>query len=422
MTRYLFLLCLAALLLSGCAQNARSSSARGSDNAAPAIPEGIGVNIHFTDPQPGEMKMLAAAGFRWVRMDFYWQRIEVAKGVYDFTPYDRLMAALDQHKIRALFILDYTNKLYDDGVAPYTDEGRRAFAQWAAAAAQHFRGRGILWDIYNEPNIGFWTPHPSVLNYTRLALECAQAMRQAAPGEQVIGPAVSGFDFPFLEQCFKAGLLEYWSAVSIHPYRQTDPETVAEDYRRLRRLIDAYAPAGKQVQIISGEWGYTTAWHNLDEAWQAKMYARELLINQANGVALSIWYDWHDDGNDSKNIEHHWGIVSFPYYANREPVYDLKPAYRAAQTLNTLLAGYRFSERLPVGGTDDYVLMFRRGDSISFAAWTTARPGHTITIPLKAGAYRVIAHTGETIGTQTVEASGLILALTDAPQYVTPDH
>jgi hypothetical protein len=61
MTRYPSLLCLAALLLSGCTQNARSSVAYELDTSAPAIPEGIGVNIHFTDPRPGEMKMLAAA-------------------------------------------------------------------------------------------------------------------------------------------------------------------------------------------------------------------------------------------------------------------------------------------------------------------------------------------------------------------------
>src|SRR2546428_1162256 len=127
MIRFLFLLCLAALLLSGCAQNARSSAAYKPDTSAPAIPEGIGVNIHFTDPQPGEMKLLAAAGFRWVRMDFHWQQTEVAQGRYDFTPYDRLLSTLDQYKIRALLILDYSNNLYDNGLAPYSNEGRRAF-------------------------------------------------------------------------------------------------------------------------------------------------------------------------------------------------------------------------------------------------------------------------------------------------------
>src|SRR4030095_10730234 len=101
----------------------------------PVIPECLGVNIHFTDPKPGEMEMLAAGGFKWVRMDFTWAATEREKGVYDFTAYDRLVAHLDKHKLRALFILDYGNKLYDpDSASPHTDESRAAFARCAAAA------------------------------------------------------------------------------------------------------------------------------------------------------------------------------------------------------------------------------------------------------------------------------------------------
>ncbi|MEP6741006.1 MAG: hypothetical protein ABJB61_00800 [bacterium] len=77
--------------------------------------------------------MLAAAGFRWVRMDFVWQTTETKKGSYDFSAYDRLLSALNKHQLRPLFIFDYTNRLYDDDHAPYTEEGRHAFANWAAA-------------------------------------------------------------------------------------------------------------------------------------------------------------------------------------------------------------------------------------------------------------------------------------------------
>jgi hypothetical protein len=34
------------------------------------VTDGFGVNIHFTQPKAGELEMLAAAGFKWVRMDF----------------------------------------------------------------------------------------------------------------------------------------------------------------------------------------------------------------------------------------------------------------------------------------------------------------------------------------------------------------
>ncbi|MCC7343649.1 MAG: hypothetical protein IT573_01845, partial [Deltaproteobacteria bacterium] len=62
----------------------------------PSIPplvvtDGFGVNIHFTDPQPGEMKKIAESGARWVRMDLHWDGTEREKGVYDFSAYDRLV-------------------------------------------------------------------------------------------------------------------------------------------------------------------------------------------------------------------------------------------------------------------------------------------------------------------------------------------
>src|SRR5665213_961095 len=77
------------------------------------IPEGLGVNIHFITPRPGELKMLVDAGFRWVRMDFNWGTIEQQKGVYDFRMYDSLVASLNKYHLKAVFILDYGNALYD---------------------------------------------------------------------------------------------------------------------------------------------------------------------------------------------------------------------------------------------------------------------------------------------------------------------
>src|SRR6266700_5701383 len=71
----------------------------------PAVPDSMGVNIHFNDPRPGEMQMLADAGFKWIRMDFTWGGIERKKGEYDFAAYDRLLQTLEPHGIRAIFIL-----------------------------------------------------------------------------------------------------------------------------------------------------------------------------------------------------------------------------------------------------------------------------------------------------------------------------
>jgi hypothetical protein len=422
--RSIAFVCLLTIGFSACALKAQPPPPWPSDASAPAFPEALGVNIHFTDPDPGELKMLAAAGFRWVRMDFVWQRTEPEKGKYDFSAYDRLFKALDEYNIRPLFILDYANTLYDDGRAPYTTPGRQAFANWAAAAVSRYRGRGIIWEIYNEPNTGFWTPQPKVSDYVALALETSRAIHTAAPVEQIIGPAVWGFDFDFLEACFRAGLLEHWSAVSIHPYRKTDPETVVEDYARLRELITRHKPAGKHVGIISSEWGYSAASFNANEEKQSALLSRQLLVNQSQGVSLSIWYDWQDDGQDPGQVEHHFGTVRPRYYENREPVYDAKPAYRAMKTLTSVLSGFCFAERMtsPALSADDYVLVFRGNGETRIAAWTTGWLAKTVTVPVSEGSYRVINHTGEVMARKSSTRSSLVLNLTNAPQYVVSER
>jgi hypothetical protein len=398
-----------------------TAALRSAELPKPVLPDGLGVNIHFTDPQPGEMEMMAQAGFRFIRMDFAWGGIEREKGQYDFSAYDRLMKALDAHHVRAVFILDYSNPHYDKGLSPASDEGRKAFARWAAAAQRHFRGRGILWEMYNEPNIGFWKPKPDVEQYAKLALEVGKALREAASDEIYIGPATSGIDMPFLEGCFKAGLLEYWSAVSVHPYRQNAPETATEEYAKLRRLIAHYAPKGKTIPILSGEWGYSSVWNAFDEVKQGKHLPRQWMTNLANEVPLSIWYDWHDDGVDPKEPEHHFGTVKFPYFKGRDPVYDPKPAYLAAKTLTAKLAGFQFSKRLAVGSRDDYVFLFSKGNEVRLAAWTTAEKPHAIVIPASPGRFAATSHTGQTLPVLTADAQGLAVTVTDAPQYLIPE-
>ncbi len=383
-----------------------------------AVPDGLGVNIHFTDPRPGEMEQLTAAGFRWVRMDFHWEGTEKERGKYDFSAYERLLTALDAHHIHALFILDYGNKLYEPLAAVTTDEGRAAFARWAAAATTHFKGRGVIWEIWNEPNGGFWKPKANVEQYAAAALAASKAIREATPSELLVGPATSGVDMKFLESCFQAGLLTYWDAVSVHPYRQAGPETAEKDYHDLRKMIDQYAPKGRKIPILSGEWGYSSGWKNFDPAKQGKFLPREWLTNLAHGIPVSIWYDWHDDGKDPKEPEHHFGTTENEYHAGRDPVYDPKPAYIAAKTLTSNLEGFRFVKRLAAGGADDYAMLFANGDKLRLAVWTVATEPHEIRLPSAAGDFEVVSHLGEKLAPITASKGFLTIPATDAPVYV----
>ena len=381
--------------------------------------DSIGANIHFTDPLPGEMDMLAASGLGWVRMDLAWGATETTKGVYDFSHYDTLLHDLDSHHLRALLIFDYGNNIYGaGGRPPYDDAGRTAFANWAVAAVDHFKGRHVLWELWNEPNGDWFWPHHSAGDYAKLALTVDKAIHDRFPHETLIGPATSGIDLDFLETCFKAGCLDYWDAVSVHPYRQTAPETAAPDYTKLRDLIARYAPPGKSIPIISGEWGYSVSWGGYSDDLQAKYAVRELLFNVSRGIPLSIWYDWHDDGVDPKNAEHNFGLTSNPLHAGQTPVYDPKPAYTAVQTMTSTLGDYTFDTRVAAGDpSTDFVLAFKSGRHRRWVAWTPSPTPHSIVLPLRPGQYTIVDWQGHS-STVTADKSGLSITVSDAPEYV----
>jgi hypothetical protein len=382
------------------------------------LPSGLGVDIHFTTARPGEMKMLRGAGFGMVRMDITWSRTEKQKGQYDFTAYDGLLKTMEDAGIRSMWILCYTNPLYDQNRSPYTDEGRRAFAAWATAAAKHFAGHHILWEMYNEPE-GFWKPKRDDDAYVTLALAVGKAFHESAPGETLIGPAMADIDLPLLEKCCQAGLLNYWSAVTVHPYRRgVRPETVTRDYLRIRKVIEQYAPKGKHIPIFSGEWGYSTVWKGVDQETQGKFLARQWLVNTMDDVRVSIWYDWHDDGTEPKDPEHHFGTVGYAYHAGRDPVYDVKPAYRAARTMTSALDGYGFEKRLATKSEEDYVLEFSKGERIALAAWTTDPTPHDVSIEGVEGAFATYNYVGDKGAVVRSGDGGVSVELSDGPTYL----
>ncbi|MCX7045333.1 MAG: cellulase family glycosylhydrolase [Candidatus Sumerlaeota bacterium] len=377
---------------------------------APRVPDGAGVNIHFVVPNEKELDLLAQGGFKFIRMDFAWGGIERKKGEYDFSGFDKLVAALEKRGIRALFILDYSNKLYEKESSVATEEGRQAFARYAAAGARQYKGKGILWEIWNEPNIpNFWKPKPDAEQYAKMAVAAARAVREADPETYILAPASSTIDLKFMEACFKGGLLDTIDAVSVHPYRGGAPETVAAEYVKLRALIARYAPAQKQTMpIVSGEWGYSCT--NISRDLQGKYLPRQYLANLACGVPISIWYDWRDDGTNPKDAEHNFGTV--------ERGMNPKPAYLASQTHTSVLKGYEFWTRIYTGDEKDWTLVFRKGDQWALAAWIAdAGTTRTISLPLGRCEGSRYTHTSGDARSFSNGDGGAALSVADAPQY-----
>jgi len=377
------------------------------------VPDGFGVNIHFTG-QPHDLDLIAQAGFKFIRMDLSWSGVEKQKGIYDFEKagYDSLTEGCTKRGIRILYILDYSNQLYESDRSVHTEQGRKAFSAFAEAAAKRYAGKGILWEIWNEPNLRqFWNPQPSADDYSKLVAETAPLVKKADPTGLIVAPATSGIPLPWLQQCFKQGLLDHIDVLSVHPYRAKPPETVIADYIALRELIGRYAAAGKHIPVVSGEWGYSNInWDRtrLSNQQQAQYLARMFLINLSQKIPVSIWYDWKNDGTDPNEREHNFGTVA----------HDLKPkaAYLAAKTLASTLAGYTVKERINLGSSDDFAFRLARDQAQALAVWTTGQE-HQVTIGLKSDKDTIISILGE----KTVidwQDSELKLTISQSPQYL----
>jgi hypothetical protein len=399
------------------------------------LPAGVGVNIHFTRGHERDLDLIAAAGFKFIRMDFGWSETEQKKGAYDWSAYDELTDNLDRRHIRAYYIFDYSNPLYEATVvakdpisgreqtvlaSPQHPESIAAFARWAAAAAKHFQGRHVIWEIWNEPNIFFWEPKPDVNQYTALALATAKAVRAADPQATIFAPATSEFPWPFLESFLKSGALEFLDGVSVHPYRPPNrsPETAAENLQKLRELIatNALAIQKKPVPIISGEWGYSSNVKGVSLATQADFIARQQLFNLLNGVPVSIWYDWKNDGGDPNENEHNFGTISQELM--------LKPAYTAVKTLARELAGFSIGNRYQTASKDDFVLMMTNSlGETKLAAWTVGEP-HLVTLrlqPSPAKDIQIVNNEGQESKIE-IKDDRFALPLGSGPSYVILDH
>ncbi|MEC1072262.1 cellulase family glycosylhydrolase [Priestia megaterium] len=381
------------------------------------VPNNLGIQTHIASA-PVDVEAIKNNGFKIVRDDILWSRVEQKKGQYDFksTGYDNYNERLIKSDIRPYHILSYSNPIYEQYNSVVTETGKEAYTKFAEQVASRYKNQNAIWEIWNEPNLEkFWSPSfTSVEKYTELVESASEAIRDNDPTGIIVAPALSDLNpssLLWLEEAFKRGLLDNIDALSIHGYRTTSPETVIDDYMKVRKLISKYS--NEDIPILSGEWGYSTgpaAYRAIDQRQQCQYLVRMYLVNMYLGIPVSIWYDWKNDGEDPNNGEHNFGI--------RENDSSIpKEASIGASTLIENLSGYHFSKRIELGRKNDYLLEFTNNKKdITYVYWTQADE-HEFSWPNdKHAKGQEISMLGENI--KEVDTRNTSLWLSNSPMYL----
>jgi hypothetical protein len=140
----------------------------------------------------------------------------------------------------------------------YAPSSADEFGRFAGDVARRYAPQGVhVYEIWNEPNIGYWKPLPDPAGYTAVLRAASTAIHAADPLAVVVtgGTSPAG-DGPstyspqtWLSRLYANGAKPYFDAVGHHPYVDawSNWEAMADYQVNLRQIMTANGDAEKRI-------------------------------------------------------------------------------------------------------------------------------------------------------------------------------
>lgn len=290
---------------------------------------------------------MKSAGAQWLRFDLNWNVIQNAGPTsYNWGPFDAVVNAANARGIQLLAGILYTPP-WARGAgtsSAYPPTNLNDYANFAKVAAQHYAPLGVhAYEIWNEPNIGFWLPSPDPARYTQMLKLAYTAIKSADASSTVIsaglspygsyGQSDSGHMNPinFLQQMYANGAHGYMDAVGWHPYNF--PYGLSYANWSAWSQMSETSPSARSLMVANGD-GNEQIWatefgaptgstsSSMTETAQAQLitdsYAK---LKSWSWAGPGFLYSFRDNGTDMSNIENAFGIMRYDW--------SLKPGFTA---------------------------------------------------------------------------------------------
>ena len=376
----------------------------------------VGVHVAARDTDTAGIDLAQSLGFKWTRVEMFWADIETTLHVYNFAKYDQFVSALATRGMKAHFILCYGNPLYTGPnwfSPPRTSSAIKGFADFAKNAATHFRGKGVQFEIWNEPDLaGFWNP-PSAAEYAALTKATISAIHAADPQAKVSTGGLGGMNVTFVQSLIAEGGVTGADAVGVHPYRLEVPEKLGDELVLMRTMLAASFPTATPL-VWSTECGYSSAWYGdgslqANRTKQAKYSARQLLTGGAIGLTTDILFQLRDHGVNPWDSELNFGVVDF----NREE----KPLTSSVRTLLRQCASRTFNGTLASPHNAVHVLKFGAASDVLLVIWSETVGSGTEKISFPTAPSTAVNYLGTSVPVTAETGGTYSVQVGDSPVY-----
>ncbi len=314
---------------------------------------GAQVHMFFADPQKNidAFKVIKKCGVRKLRDESRWDWCEKEKGKIEVMPIIKEnVAEYCGDGSELIIILDYGNPFYDEGKAPYTEEGLAAFCNYCRVVAETFKGTVKKYEVWNEYNLTMGHAPGYPKQYAWMLKEVYKTVKAVDPEAEITAGVTCGTQPEWLRQILEEGAYDYFDKFSIHPYCAITDSASADEIHgqteaNVQSCIDVIKEYGEAKPVWISEMGWTAAADEnyVDRKEQAAYVARLFAITEAGSVIDELtYYDFINDGVDKFHLESHWGFVES---WNAIVPCAAKESYAAVSCLNYMIAGGEFADK-----------------------------------------------------------------------------
>lgn len=242
------------------------------------------------------LELAASLGFSYHRFNAVWGSVQPVEGGWNWGDLDQHLALVESHGFRWQAMSSGSASW---AAARQSDPPRLdAWRAWITALAERYRDRIEFWEVWNEPNISFFTG--TVEEYGAVQREAFAAIKAVAPDVMVTSGGYAGMNHHASKPgAFEAALLDQaqsfdWFAYHMH---DTFPRFYEDVHGKLANLQQVTGT--KHVPLVFTETGFDTR-HG--ERFQAETLVKKMTYASVRGAKRYTWYNLIDrSGRDEPN-------------------------------------------------------------------------------------------------------------------------